>query len=205
MTVEEFRNLKVGDMIEYNTLVYELKEIKTMIGGRNFIFGGCTPNFIIVERANIPYEIVFKNSSVVVDYLNGFNVFKKLSDRESFEFKYGVRMIRENELKHLIPETEKELENLKKEYEEIKRKNMLDRIIPENVYRVVLYDNETYIRYVFGVYYSDNTITTQNLDSGHINSYDINLLKNVELLPELTEAYKNFKTLLGKSLTKSLD
>lgn len=198
MTVEEFRNLKVGDMIEYNTLVYELKEIKNIIGGksygRNFIFDGCTPNFIVVERANKPYEIVFKNSSVVVDHLNGFIVFKKLSDRESFEFKYGVRMIRENELKHLIPETEKELENLKKEYEEIKRKNMLDRIVPGNVYRFTLCDRPNIILCVREI--SEHKVYTVNITNDTWGNFYCSEITNVEHLPELTEAYKNFKTIL---------
>jgi hypothetical protein len=196
MTVEEFRNLKVGDMVEFNTLVYELKEIKTMIGGRNFIFDGCTPNFIIVERANKPYEIVYRNSSEVLDYLNGFNRFKKLSDRESFEFKYGVRMIRENALKYLIPEKETELENLKKEYEEIKRKNMLDRIVPGNVYRFT-YNEESYVRLIREIY--ESKIYTTDLVRGYKDSFYIDGFKNVEHLPELTEAYKNFKTLLEKA------
>lgn len=196
MTVEEFRALKVGDMIEYNTLVYELKEIKIMIGGRNFMFSGCTPAFIVVERANRPYEIVFKTSTVDIDYGNGFHMFKKLTEKETFEFKYNVRMIREHDLTQLIPKKEIELENLKKELDELKQKNMLARIVPGNVYRFNWIDDSSSVLLFFGFCSSDNTIITKNLDRGHTNSYNINLLKNVELLPELTEAYKNFKTLL---------
>lgn len=195
MTVEEFRNLKVGDMIEFNTLVYELKEIKSNRNGR--VFDGCTPMFIVAEHLDKPYEIVYRNSSSFVDCVKGFYMFKKLSDRESFEFKYSVRIIRENELKYLIPEKEKELENLKKEYEEIKQKNVLDRIVPGNVYRFTLCDRPNIILYVREI--SEHKVYTVNITNDTWGNFYRSEVTNVEHLPELTEAYKNIRDLLEKT------
>jgi hypothetical protein len=205
MKIEEFRTLKVGDMVEYNKLVYELKEIKNVIGGRHFWFSGCTPEFIVVERGSKPYEIIFKNSTVVVDYDNGFYMFKKLSDKEAFAFKYNIRMIRENDLTHLIPKKELELENLKKELDELKQKNMLARMVPGNVYRINYqdYPQETFIWHIRDIDRDNDRVSVTNIKSSNCVSsfakfgkFYISKIKDIELLPELTEAYKNFTTLL---------
>lgn len=205
MTIDELRNLKIGDMIEYNCYFYELHQIENKLCGRDFIFH--SHKHMIIISTNLGYcEVFFHNtrasSSTIVENKNGFTMFRLIPENEATKIKYNISMIRENDLTQLIPKKEIELENLKKELDELKRKNRLARIIPGNVYRFK-YDGETYVRCVREI--CDNKIFTKNLTNGYQDSFYIDGFEPVELLPELTEAYKNFKTLLEKSLTKSLD
>lgn len=93
-----------------------------------------------------------------------------------------------------ISEKETELTNLKKEYEEIKQKNMLDRIIPGNVYRFTYVDDISTVAYVREIC-DEKTYFVNIINDNHYSFYTREI-KNAEHLPELTEAYKNFKSLL---------
>lgn len=196
MTVEEFRNLKVGDVIELAHYWYELTEISSTECCKIFYNFECNKNrkFVICEKDNEFDITVFVDGRTAFNKLNerNFNI-KKIQKEQADIIKRNKKERREAELRKIIQTKETELENLKKEYEEIKRKNMLDRIVPGNVYRFT-YNEESYVRLIREIY--ESKIYTTDLVRGYQDSFYIDGFKNVEHLPELTEAYKNFKTLI---------
>lgn len=184
MTIDDFLKLKTGDII---------------FDGVNIRFVKYFPEThhswpwwtFYINSPDEPFAITIHNKNRVLCLYDVNNMIKD-----------WYIITPEIKLELDIKNKEIELENLKKELDELKRKNRLARIIPGNVYRFK-YDGETYVRCVREI--CDNKIFTKNLTNGYQDSFYIDGFEPVELLPELTEAYKNFKTLLEKSLTKSLD
>lgn len=200
MTILEFRTLKVGDMIDLKHYWYELVDILPNGGGSIYYTFVCDKDkrFVVHEIDNEftgTFFINGKTASCELSCERGFNI-KKVPEKQAIKIKQDQKERRELELSKIIPEKETELTNLKKEYEEIKRKSMLDRIVPGNVYRFN-YNEETYVRLVREIY--EHKVYTTDLVRGYSDSFYIDAFKNVEHLPELTEAYKNFKTLLEKT------
>jgi len=209
MTIDELRKLKIGDMIEYNFYFYELHQIKNELRGKVFVFH-CDKHMIIIST-NLGYCEVFfhdtrASSSTIVENKNGFTMFRLIPANEAIKIKYNIGMIRENDLTQLIPKKEIELENLKKELDELKRKNMLARIVPGNVYRFNSeeYPQETFTCYVRNIDKDNDRVFVTIIKSsstaprvlGTFHKFYRSMIKDIEFLPELTEAYKNFKTLL---------
>lgn len=189
MTVEEFRKLKTGDVVSFIGKHFTIVSNECL--GVNVRYNLRDPdhNIIVIEFSS--NDFCFCDIDIYGYCFNGKHRFKNFSDITFI--KIDKDKLKETELSTKITEKETELENLKKEYEEIKRKKMLDRIVPGNVYRFT-YNEETYVRLIREIY--ESKIYTTDLVRAHPDSFYIDGFENVEHLPELTEAYKNFKTLL---------
>lgn len=129
MTIEEFRELNVGDVVECKDDLYTLTEMEFKGSARNFIFNSDKKVIVVIE-SNHQYEVYFSVNDFIkeIDRNVGFPFFRKLNDKDAKQVKHFVRIVRENNLKHLIPEKEDELIDLKKEYEKLRRANYVGQL-----------------------------------------------------------------------------
>ncbi len=177
MTVEELEKLKTGDIVRSgnNELVVRVNpEDKHHWKYWEFT---CNENSCL-NVCIIAYSNIVRDTDL-----------EKIKDWKVVDPEYKLSLD--------IKKKESELENLKKELVELTRKKMLDQIVPGNVYRFTLCGKPNIILCVRDV--SEHKVYTVNLINDLWGNFYHSEVTNVELLPELTEAYKNFKTILEKA------
>ena len=176
MTVEELEKLKTGDIVR-------------------------SSNIELVVRVNPEDKHRWKyweftcNEDSCLDVCI-VAVYNNVRDADLEKIKDWKVVDAEYKLSLDIKKKETELENLKKELVELTRKKMLDQIVPDNIYRIYYGENNSVVGFLNKIDDQFYSIKNQFTTIHHI---DVSTISSVILMKDVTEAYKNFKTILEKA------
>lgn len=177
MTVEELEKLKTGDIVRSGNIELVVRVNPEDKHRWKYWEFTCNENSCL-DVCIIAYSNIVRDTDL-----------EKVKDWKVVDAEYKLSLD--------IKKKESELENLKKELVELTRKKMLDQIVPGNVYRFTWLDDSRSVAYVRE--FCDEKTYATNLTNDHYYCFYNSEWTNVEHLPELTEAYKNFKTILEKT------